>query len=72
MSLTEPVKKASSFLGATLADDGNQRAAASAISDEAFDLIVACEVTSRKVYEQKYRRPEWPGLSSGITTSNSS
>jgi uncharacterized protein (TIGR02594 family) len=37
------------------------------ISDEAFNLIVECEVTSRQVYDKKYRAPEWPGLSSGIT-----
>jgi uncharacterized protein (TIGR02594 family) len=37
------------------------------ISDAAFDLIVESEVTGRKTYEKKYRRPEWPGLSSGIT-----
>ena len=37
------------------------------ISQAAFDLIVAEEVSSRAVYERKYRRPEWPGGASGIT-----
>jgi peptidoglycan hydrolase-like protein with peptidoglycan-binding domain len=37
------------------------------ISRAAFDLIVAEEVTSEAVYKQKYRRPEWPGASSGVT-----
>lgn len=37
------------------------------ISQAAFDLIVSEEVTSKDVYERKYRRPEWPGASSGAT-----
>lgn len=37
------------------------------ISQRAIDLIVECEVTSKKVYEKKYRRPEWPGGRSGVT-----
>lgn len=37
------------------------------ISQAAFDLIVAQEVTSQSVYERRYRRPEWPGGGSGIT-----
>ncbi len=37
------------------------------ISQAAFDLIVAEEVSSKAVYERKYRRPEWPGASSGAT-----
>lgn len=36
-------------------------------SKEAFDLIVAEEVTSKEVYERKYRRPTWPGVQSGPT-----
>lgn len=36
-------------------------------SRAAVDLIVAHEVTSRAVYENKYVRPEWPGVQSGIT-----
>ena len=36
-------------------------------SQAAFDLIVAEEVTSEAVYRRKYRRPEWPGASSGAT-----
>lgn len=37
------------------------------ISQEAFDLIVNSEVSSRAVYERDYRRPERPGGQSGIT-----
>jgi hypothetical protein len=37
------------------------------ISQAAFDLIVAEEVTSQAVYSKKYRKPEWPGESSGVT-----
>jgi hypothetical protein len=37
------------------------------ISQEAFDLIVGFEVSSRKAYEAAYRRPERPGGQSGIT-----
>jgi uncharacterized protein (TIGR02594 family) len=37
------------------------------ISQQAFDLIVEAEVTSQKVYEKKYRQPEWPGERSGVT-----
>jgi hypothetical protein len=36
-------------------------------SKAAFDLIVSEEVSSREVYEKKYRKPEWPGASSGAT-----
>lgn len=36
-------------------------------SQAAFDLIVAEEVSSKEVYSRKYRRPEWPGASSGPT-----
>ena len=37
------------------------------ISQTAIELIVAAEVTSRAIYEKKYRHPEWPGGASGIT-----
>src|SRR4051812_31767164 len=37
------------------------------ISQAADDLIVACEVSSKATYEKKYRRPEWPGVKSGVT-----
>ncbi|MGE0039143.1 MAG: hypothetical protein AB7S93_26405 [Xanthobacteraceae bacterium] len=37
------------------------------ISQAAIDLIVREEVSSREVYERNYRRPEWPGGSSGVT-----
>lgn len=36
-------------------------------SREAVDLIVKHEVSSRATYEKKYKRPEWPGVASGIT-----
>ena len=37
------------------------------ISQEAFDLIVAEEVTSKATYIKRYQTPEWPGASSGVT-----
>lgn len=37
------------------------------ISQRAIDLIVSCEVSSRKQYEKLYHRPEWPGGNSGVT-----
>jgi hypothetical protein len=37
------------------------------ISQEAFDLIVFSEVTSRDAYDKRYRRPIRPGGQSGIT-----
>jgi hypothetical protein len=37
------------------------------ISQAAFDLIVASEVTSQAAYEKKYRRPTRPGGQSGVT-----
>lgn len=37
------------------------------ISQAAFDLIVESEVSSREVYEHRYRHPEWPGEASGVT-----
>lgn len=37
------------------------------ISQDADDLIIACEVGSRAQYEKKYRHPEWPGGRSGVT-----
>jgi hypothetical protein len=37
------------------------------ISQSAFDLIVAEEVTSKAYYIKHYQRPEWPGGASGVT-----
>ncbi|PND27625.1 hypothetical protein [Sinorhizobium sp. M4_45] len=37
------------------------------ISDEAFDLIVEFEVSSKAAYEAKYRKPIWPQAASGVT-----
>ena len=37
------------------------------ISQQAFDLIVNSEISSRTIYERDYRRPERPGGASGIT-----
>lgn len=37
------------------------------ICQEAIDLIVVCEVTSRALYERHYSRPTWPGGDSGLT-----
>lgn len=37
------------------------------ISQRAIDLIISCEVSSRKQYEKLYHRPEWPGGNSGVT-----
>lgn len=37
------------------------------LSQEGFDFIVACEVSSRATYERDYRKPELPGGASGIT-----
>lgn len=37
------------------------------ISQRAFDLIVAEEVSSKAYYIQHYQHPEWPGGASGIT-----
>lgn len=37
------------------------------ISQEAEDLIIAEEVSSKAVYEKRYRDPEWPGGRSGVT-----
>jgi GH24 family phage-related lysozyme (muramidase) len=37
------------------------------ISDRAFDLIIEFEVTDERTYNQKYRKPTWPGESSGVT-----
>lgn len=39
----------------------------SGISQDAFDMIVGFEVSSRAVYEKKYTRPIRPGGASGIT-----
>jgi hypothetical protein len=37
------------------------------ISQAAFALIIAEEVTSEGHYEKRLRRPEWPGEQSGVT-----
>jgi hypothetical protein len=37
------------------------------ISQAAIDLIVREEVSGEDIYERNYRRPEWPGGSSGVT-----
>lgn len=37
------------------------------VSTLSLDAIVAFEVTSKAVYERKYRRPVWPGGLSGVT-----
>lgn len=37
------------------------------ISDKAINLIIDFEVSGRSYYEKHYRKPEWPGGSSGIT-----
>ena len=37
------------------------------ISAAAFDLIVEFEVSSRALYQQRYRGATWPGESSGVT-----
>jgi GH24 family phage-related lysozyme (muramidase) len=37
------------------------------ISQNATDLIVACEVTSAKKYAKSYQRPTWPNGQSGVT-----
>lgn len=39
----------------------------SPISQRAIDLIVEAEVTSKAVYERRYRHPIWPGGLSGVT-----
>jgi hypothetical protein len=37
------------------------------ISEDARNLILACEVSSEAVYTQRYQRPTWPGGHSGVT-----
>jgi hypothetical protein len=37
------------------------------ISQKAFDMTVAEEVSSKAYYIKHYQRPEWPGVSSGVT-----
>lgn len=37
------------------------------ISQEAFDLGIASEVSSREVYERRYQGPTWPAEQSGVT-----
>ena len=36
-------------------------------SQAAFDLIIREEVSSKEIFDRKYRRPEWPGEASGPT-----
>lgn len=52
---------------AVTAEQAGAQPSNSPISQAAFDLIVEFEVTSKAVYEKKYRGPEWPGESSGVT-----
>jgi uncharacterized protein (TIGR02594 family) len=49
------------------AEQFNATPSDSKISKAAFDLIVEAEVTSKALYEQRYRGPIWPGLRSGVT-----
>jgi hypothetical protein len=37
------------------------------VSGFSLDTLVGFEVSSQRVYEQRYRRPQWPGQSSGVT-----
>jgi hypothetical protein len=37
------------------------------VSERAIAMLVEFEVTSRAVYERRYRRPTWPGEQSGVT-----
>jgi len=37
------------------------------IPQEAINLTIECEVSSRSYYEKRLRRPEWPGGASGVT-----
>jgi hypothetical protein len=37
------------------------------VSCESLSALAEFEVTSKTTYEQKYRRPLWPGASSGVT-----
>ncbi|HLH88323.1 MAG TPA: CHAP domain-containing protein [Xanthobacteraceae bacterium] len=46
---------------------GDTQPSQTKISQAAFDLIVACEVSSQAVYEKKLTHPEWPGEQSGVT-----
>jgi uncharacterized protein (TIGR02594 family) len=39
----------------------------SKISKAAFDLIVESEVSSKALYEKRFRGPTWPGFQSGVT-----
>jgi len=46
---------------------GGPAPAPPAISDSAIELIITFKVSSREVYESKYRHPIWPQGRSGIT-----
>ena len=37
------------------------------ISPQARHLVVTQEIGSRAAYDRKYKHPEWPGASSGVT-----
>src|SRR4051812_9996368 len=37
------------------------------VSCESLSAIAAFEITSKSAYERQYRRPLWPGASSGVT-----
>jgi hypothetical protein len=37
------------------------------VSCESLNALAQFEITSKSAYEQKYRRPIWPGASSGVT-----
>ena len=40
---------------------------AARISDQAFDLILKYEVSSKAYYDRYLSKPTWPGLTSGVT-----
>src|SRR6266508_407829 len=40
---------------------------ATPISPRAFDLIIEFEVSSKQIYEQRYRSTIWPQAESGVT-----
>ncbi len=37
------------------------------VAKEAVDLIVFCEISSRRYYERRLEKPTWPGGASGVT-----
>lgn len=40
---------------------------AGGISQKAYDLILEFEVSSKEIYEKKFRQPVWPAVKSGVT-----